>query len=193
MTISMAYPLIAAGLALVFLGEPITPKLAAGALVTIAGLAVIVAEGAPVADARRGRARGLGLAMAAAVAWAVNALLMKPPLREVDPVTAQAVRFPVAAAVLWLTPWARGTGASVRTHARTTGLSMVLLSVLTATNSVLFMAGLKYSDVGVATVLSSTSPLFALSIGLVVRGERVTWRATVGAALGVAGIALLTL
>src|SRR5438309_1575092 len=110
MTISMAYPLIAAGLALVFLGEPITPKLAAGALVTIAGLAVIVAEGAPVADARGGRARGLGLALAAAVAWAVNALLMKPPLREVDPVTAQAVRFPVAAAVLWLTPWARGTG-----------------------------------------------------------------------------------
>jgi len=45
MTISMAYPLIAAALALVFLGEPITPKLAAGAVVTIAGLAVIVAEG----------------------------------------------------------------------------------------------------------------------------------------------------
>jgi drug/metabolite transporter (DMT)-like permease len=45
----------------------------------------------------------------------------------------------------------------------------------------------------VATVLSSTSPLFALPIGLVVRGERVTWRATVGAALGVTGIALLTL
>ncbi len=193
MTISMAYPLIAAALALVFLGEPITPKLAAGAVVTIAGLAVIVAEGAPVADARRGRARGLGLALAAAAAWAVNALLMKPPLREVDPVTAQAVRFPVAAAVLWLTPWARGTGASVRTHARTTGLSIVMLSVLTAASAVLFVAGLKYADVGVATVLSSTSPLFALPIGLVVRGERVTWRATVGAALGVTGIALLTL
>jgi len=161
--------------------------------VTIAGLAVIVAEGAPVADARRGRARGLGLAGAAAVAWAVNALLMKPPLREVDPVTAQAVRFPVAAAVLWLTPWARGTGASVRAHARKTGLSMVMLSVLTVASSVLFAAGLKYSDVGEATVLSSTSPLFALPIGLVVRGERVTWRATVGAALGVTGIALLTL
>jgi len=193
MTISMAYPLIAAALARVFLGEPITPKLAAGALVTIAGLAVIVAEGAGVAGARRGRARGLGLALAAAVAWAVNALPMNPPLREVAPVTAQAVRFPVAAAVLWLTPWARGTAASIRTHARTTGLSIVMLSVLTAASAVLFVAGLKYSDVGVATVLSSTSPLFALPIGLVVRGERVTWRATVGAALGVTGIALLTL
>jgi drug/metabolite transporter (DMT)-like permease len=193
MTISMVYPLIAAVLALVFLGEPITPKLAAGALVTIAGLAVIVAEGAPVADARPRRARGLGLALAAATAWAVNALLLKPPLREVDPVTAQAVRFPVAAAVLWLTPWARGTGASVRTHGRAAGLSIVMLSVLTAATSVLFVAGLKYSDVGVATVLSSTAPLFALPIGLVARGERVTWRATVGAALGVTGIALLTL
>jgi drug/metabolite transporter (DMT)-like permease len=68
-----------------------------------------------------------------------------------------------------------------------------MLSVLTAASAVLFVAGLKYADVGVATVLSSTSPLFALPIGLVVRGERVTWRATVGAALGVTGIALLTL
>ncbi len=193
MTISMVYPLIAAGLALVFLGEPMTPRLAVGAVVTIAGLAVIVAERTPAPDEARGRSRGLGLALVAAVAWAANALLMKPPLREVDPVTAQAVRFPVAAAVLWLTPWARGTGASVRTHGRATGLRMAMLSVLTAVSSVLFVAALKYADVGVATVLSSTSPLFALPIGLLAFGERVTWRAAVGAALGVTGIALLTL
>ena len=193
MTISMVYPLIAAGLALVFLGEPITPKLAGGAVVTLAGLAVIVAERAHAPHVVRDRTRGVGLALVAAVAWAANALLMKPPLREVDPVTAQAVRFPVAAAVLWLTPWARGTGASVRAHGRATGLRIGALSVLTALSSVLFVAGLKYAEVGLATVLSSTSPLFALPIGLLAFGERVTWRAAAGAALSVTGIALLTL
>jgi drug/metabolite transporter (DMT)-like permease len=41
------------------------------------------------------------------------------------------------------------------------------------------------------TVLSSASPLFALPIGFLV-GERVTWRATGGAALTMAGIAILS-
>ncbi len=194
MTISMVYPLIAAGLALVFLDEPVTPKLLAGAIVTLGGLAIIVAERSPATPQEaEGRARGIGLAIVAAVAWAANALLMKPPLREVDPVTAQAVRFPIAAAILWLTPWARGTGRSVRTHARATGALMAALSVLTAVSSVMFVAGLKYAGVGVATVLSSTAPLFALPIGLLAFGEPVTWRSAAGAVTCVAGIALLTL
>lgn len=194
MTVSMVYPLIAAALALAWLGEPITAKLAAGAVVTVGGLAVIVAERSPATpDAPDGRIRGLGLALVAAVAWALNALLMKPPLREVDPITAQAVRFPVAALVLWLTPWARGTGRDFRAQFRTAGLLMAALSVLTAASSVLFVAGLKYAEVGVATVLSSTAPLFALPIGLLAFGERVTWRAATGAALCIAGITLLTI
>jgi drug/metabolite transporter (DMT)-like permease len=40
-------------------------------------------------------------------------------------------------------------------------------------------------------VLSSASPLFALPIAFLA-GERVTWRAATGAALTVAGIAILT-
>ncbi len=194
MTISMVYPLIAAALALAALDEPITLPLAAGAVVTLGGLVVIVAERASATpDEAKGRARGLVLAVIAAVAWALNALLMKPALREIDPITAQAVRFPVAALLLWLTPWARGTGRDLRAHARSAGLLIAALSVLTAVSSVMFVAGLKYAEVGVATVLSSTSPLFALPIGLLAFGERITWRATTGAMLCVAGITLLML
>ncbi|HLE84668.1 MAG TPA: EamA family transporter [Thermoanaerobaculia bacterium] len=40
--------------------------------------------------------------------------------------------------------------------------------------------------------MSSTSPLFALPIGLVAFGERVTWRAAAGAILCVAGIGILS-
>lgn len=192
LTVSMVYPLIAAALALAWLGEPITPRLLGGAVITLGGLAVIVVERAPAGPAAADdRARGLALALVAAVSWALNALLMKPPLREVDPVTAQAVRLPVAALVLWLTPWARGTGRDFRAHVRNAGVLMGALALLTAASAVLFVAGLKYAEVGVATVLSSTAPLFALPIGLVAFGERVTWRAAAGATLCVAGIALL--
>jgi uncharacterized membrane protein len=194
LTISMIYPLFAAALALAFLGEPLTPRFLAGAVVTLAGLAIIVREHVPGDDdAHRHRTRGIGLALLAAVAWATGALLLKPALREIDPLTAQAVRLPIAAAILWLTPWARGTTRSLRAHARAAGLLIGILGVLTAASSAMFVAGIKFAGVGIATVLSSTAPLFALPIGLLALGEPVTWRAVSGAGLSIAGISLLTL
>ena len=193
LTVSMTYPLVAAGLALLVLGEPLTPRMVTGALVTLGGLAIIVGERTPHPDAARSLARGVALALVAAAGWAAGALLMKPALRVVDPVTAQALRLPLAALVLYVTPWARGTTRSLRAHARASGALIALLSALTALSSVLFVTALKYAGVGVATVLSSTAPLFAIPIGFVAFREAVTWRATAGAALCVAGIAILTL
>lgn len=195
LTISMVYPLIAAVLALIVLGEPMTTRLLAGAVVTLAGLMIIVGERAPGAreEDHRHRARGVGLALLGAAAWAVGALLVKPALRDVDPLTAQAVRLPIAAAILALTPWARGTGRDLRTHGRTAAVLLLTLGSLTAVSSAMFVTGLKYAGVGLTTVLSSTAPLFALPIGLVAFGEPITWRTSLGAALSVAGIAVLTL
>jgi drug/metabolite transporter (DMT)-like permease len=194
MTVSMLYPLIAAGLGRWLLDEPIAARGAAGALVTLGGLVIIVGERATaVGEVADRRARGVALAVLAAIAWAVSVLMLKTPLRQVDPVTAQAIRLPIATAVLWLTPWAWTTGRDLRAHARAASRLLVALGGLTALSSVLFMAGLKYAAVGPATVLSSTSPLFALPLGRLAFGERVTWRAATGAVLCVVGIALLTL
>jgi len=96
MTVSMVYPLIASGLGVWLLGERITAQVAAGAVVTLAGLALIVSERAP-ATALQGRGhqgRGLGLALLAAMAWGVSPVLMKPAIVDVDPVSVQAVRLP---------------------------------------------------------------------------------------------------
>ena len=68
---------------------------------------------------------------------------------------------------------------------------VALLGVLTAMSAATFTAGLKYAGIVLGTVLSSTAPLFALPIGFLAFGERVTWRAIMGAALAVAGIAVL--
>jgi drug/metabolite transporter (DMT)-like permease len=194
MTISTAgYPVVASGLALWWFGERITLGLAVGSAVTLGGLVLIVSEGeAATQGAPDGRRRALGLAAIAALAWAVSAAMMKPPIREIDPLVIQAVRLPLSTLLLWATPWARGTARGLWAQRHTVGRRVLALSVLTALSAVTFVAGLKYASVTVGTVLSSTSPLFALPISFLAFGERVTWRAATGAALTVAGIAILS-
>jgi drug/metabolite transporter (DMT)-like permease len=47
--------------------------------------------------------------------------------------------------------------------------------------------------VAVATVLSATAPMFAIPLGVVFLGERMTPAAVVGTVMAVAGIAVLQL
>ena len=195
MTIATAgHPILASVFAFWWFGERITPTVAVGSLVTLGGLAIILGErGAETPSAApEGRRRGLGLALLAALAWAVSAALMKPPVEEIDPLTIQAVRLPGSALILWATPWARGTLRTLWAERRIVARRVVILSVLTAMSAVAYLAGLKYAGVALGTVLSSVSPLFALPIGLLAFGERVTWRATLGAVLAVTGIAILS-
>jgi drug/metabolite transporter (DMT)-like permease len=120
-------------------------------------------------------------------------VLLKAPLAEVDPVTAQAIRLPIAGLLLGATPWARGLTDALRSAPAGALARLGSLSVLTALSSVMFVAGLKYAGVAVATVLSSTAPLFAIPLGLVFLGERVTRAALAGALVCVAGIVVLQL
>ena len=195
MTISTAGdPLVASGLALWWFGERITPPLAAGSIIALGGLVLIVSESdsaGPVRESAESQRQGLWLAVIAALAWALSAALMKAPVQEIDPLAIQAVRLPLSTLLLWATPWARGTARGLWAQRRVVGRRIAALSALTALSAVAFLAGLKYAGVTMGTVLSSASPLFALPIAFLA-GERVTWRAATGAALTVAGIAILT-
>ena len=191
MTVTMTYPLIGAVLAAIFLDEPITLAIAAGSLVTLSGLALIVFT-RPGDRPREGRT-GLGLAMAtaASVAWAVSLLLLKPAMGSLDAVTAQAVRLPLAGLVLLATPWGWGAATQMGRASRGVFLRVAFLGAVTAGSSVLFVTGVKLADVAVAAVLSSTAPLFAIPLGLIFLGERLTTRAVLGTIVTVAGLALL--
>ena len=192
MTISMSYPVGAAVLAAVFLGEPLTLPVAAGALLTLGGLTLIVA---PWTERPRGERfwLGVGTATLASLAWAVAVVLLKAPLQEVDPVTAQAVRLPLAAVVLGLTPWARGALRRLARSTRGATVRLAALGVLTAVSAVLFVASVKYAGVAMAAVLSSTAPMFAIPLGWVFLGERLSRGALLGAGVTVAGIVVLRL
>jgi DME family drug/metabolite transporter len=191
MTLATIYPLIAAAFAAAFLGEPVTARSLTGTVVTLAGLALIVSvRGAPVGTHGRQWVGVLG-SLVVAVTWALSAILMKPPMRELSPLTAQGIRLPIVAIFLWLTPWSRAGLPALRAAGRDVVAPLVVLSALTAVSSMSWIAGLKYADVVVATVLSSTAPMFALVLGAVFLGERLTPAAVAGGLLTVAGIVVL--
>ncbi len=192
MTLAMTYPLGSAALAAVFLDEPLTLPLAAGTLLTLGGITLILAPWTARPPGERFWL-GVGTATLAAAAWAVSVALLKVPLREIDPVTAQAIRLPLAALTLALTPWARGAFAGLARCDRAARLRLGALSVLTALSSVTFVAGVKYAGVTVTAVLSSTAPMFAIPLGFVFLGERLSPAALLGAAITIAGIVILRL
>jgi DME family drug/metabolite transporter len=193
MTVSMVYPLMSAGFAAIFLGEPLTARVGAGSVVTLTGLALIVRarNGERVREERLGV--GLVCAFTAAVAWAASLLVLKPAMGTLDPVTAQSVRLPLAALVLFATPWGWRAPRQVLAADRSALWRVAILGVVTAGSSVLFVTSVKWADVAVAAVLSSTAPLFALPLGLIFLGERVTRSALAGTALAVTGVALIQL
>lgn len=191
MTVSMTYPLLSALLAAAFIGEPLTLPVVLGSLTTLGGITLIVTA-RPVEPISTARFRaGMGLATLASLAWAVSVILLKAPLGEVDPITAQAVRLPIAGAALLATPWGWGSPAQLRRGGGALAGRLLLVGALTTASSVLFVAGLKYGGVAVATVLSSTAPMFAIPLGFLFLGERLSARAVAGSAVTVAGIAVL--
>jgi len=193
MTLAMTYPLMAAAFAAVFLGEVITLQAMLGAVVTLAGLALIVGPRDPGVPRHPRLWLGIGASFVVALTWALSAILMKPAMHDLTPLTAQGVRLPIVALFLWLTPWARAGLPALRDAGRGAVVPLLVLSFLTAVSSLTWVAGLKYSDVVVATVLSSTSPMFALALGAAFLGERLTVAAVVGAFLTIAGIVVLKL
>jgi drug/metabolite transporter (DMT)-like permease len=82
---------------------------------------------------------------------------------------------------------------AVRTATPDTGKALAVLAALTAVSSVLFVMGVKHAGVGVATVLSATAPMFAIPLGALYLGERMTVSGALGTLLTVAGIAVLNL
>ena len=190
MTISMSYPVVAASLAALLLGERLSGPIVVGGLLTLAGLGLIVmARVEPPGEPRPWR--GVVEALLAALAWGVSVVALRVPLDEIDPVSAQAIRLPVGAVMLWVTPWAlRGVPALLR-GGWPLFVRLLALAALTAVSSVMYSASVKYAGVAVASVLSSTAPLFAVPLGIVFLNERLPALALLGAVVTVAGIVVL--
>ena len=192
-TLSMVHPLMSTAAGIVLFGEVMTPMRAAGILLVVGGIGLIVtgqSEGG--AEASRLRRRGIWLVLVAAVAWTVGSVLLKPPLQVVSPVTATAIRSPLAGFVLWLTPWARGTWQAVRMTRGREAFVLAAVCLFSALSPILYTFGIKYAGVAVGSVLSTTSPLFTIPLEIAVLGRWPTRRTVLGAVTTVLGIALMS-
>jgi drug/metabolite transporter (DMT)-like permease len=188
----MVHPLMSTMAGIVLFGEVMSVTRAAGVLLVVGGLALIVtgqSEGS--AEGSRARRQGIGLVLVAAVAWTVGSVMLKPPLQVVSPVTATAIRSPLVGAVLWLTPWARGTWRTVRLTRGREALVLAAICLLSALSPILYTFGIKHAGVAVGSVLSTTSPLFTIPLEVLVLGRRPTRRTVLGAVTTVLGITLM--
>ncbi len=192
MTLSMSYPVVAAVLAALLLDERITARIAIGGLLTLGGLALVVAARTDAAEAPQPRL-GILAACGAALAWGVSVVALRIPLEEIDALTAQLVRLPLAAALLWALPWSWRDAPALARAGTAVAVRLGVLSLLTAASSVMYVLSIKHAGVAVATVLSSTAPLFAVPLGVMFFGERLPPVALVGAAVAVVGVVVLKL
>lgn len=201
-------PPLSAFLALLFLQETLELSNWLGIFLTILGVTWVVSERIPsgTANSEPGKLthplRGVGYGLLAALGQAGGAVLSRAALTQstISPLWSTLVR--LAAGVLVLVVWLivrRQAGLVMQTlefeRDRRRGMSWLGAIAITAFFSTylgiwLQQISLKFTAVGVAQALSSTSPVFILPIAMAM-GEIVSKQAILGVIIAWAGVWLL--
>ncbi|MFA5026984.1 MAG: DMT family transporter [Candidatus Methylomirabilota bacterium] len=194
LTLSLLNPLLSTLTGIVLYQEPVTLLRFLGIALVLLGLGLIV-SGKLEAGSATGRAsrRGVRMVLIAAACWAFAATTVKPALLVLPVFAGTALRIPMAALVLWLGPWTRGTLAAVRQSSSRERWYLVLICLLNVLGSALFTVAIRSGGVAIGNALASTSPLFAIPLEILVLKKDPSRRTIAGAVLAVAGIACLSL
>ena len=188
-------------LGVALLGESVTAATAVGSTLILAGVYLVAMRGrgcAPrgeaVAPGRRALARGIALVALTAAAWAVATVWLGAAASGHDPVALGVVRLPVTAALLF------GVASALpRSSLHLRAISRwdhgaLLVAGLAGTGlaSLLFVYAVQEAGAGRAAVGTALSPLFAVALGALFFGERLSRWALAGGAAAVAGIVLIS-
>jgi len=194
LTLSLLNPLLSTLTGILLYREPVTLLRFLGIALVLLGLGLIV-SGKLEAGSATGRAnrRGVRMVLIAAACWAFAATTVKPALLVLPVFAGTALRIPMAALVLWLGPWSRGTLAAVRQSSPRERWFLALICLLNVLGSALFTVAIRSGGVAIGNALASTSPLFAIPLEILVLKKNPSRRTVAGAVLAVAGIACLSL
>ena len=196
-------PTLATAMAWFLLGEHLRPAQLAAIAVVLGGVSWVVLErGESDQDGHRARShnpRGLVYALIAATVGAIGTLLAKMGMGYgIETISAATVRISAGMVVLWTwTLFNRGlkpTFDALRKHPKALGLIAVASLIGPVIGISFSLYALKTIPVGIATTLSTLSPILLLPVGHWVFHERITSRAIFGTVVATAGVIwLLTL
>lgn len=189
---------MAAVLAWLILGERLGWQAALGIGVTVAGVALAI-MGRPPQTAHRfeqmnGRLRaGLFFGLLAALGQAIGALIARPYMQGgLDPYVGSLIRVGASGLMMGVVaalPLAPPRPVSIsRTALVLTALTAVIGLLLGMT---LFLYALQGAKTGIIATLSATSPVIILPLLWIRTGQRPSAKSWAGAALAVAGLALI--
>jgi drug/metabolite transporter (DMT)-like permease len=143
----------------------------------------------PVSDQRARRLRAHGALIVMVIIWAVNFVVAKLALQQMNPLAFNALRFPLAALALYL--MLRIQGAVVLPE-RQDRLRIFALGLLgNAIYQQCFIFGLNYTHAGTASVLLAGTPLITALLSAAVGHERLRPQVMIGVLCTVVGIGLV--
>ena len=189
-------PPIAALMALAFLQEALSVRSWLGIGLTLAGVVWVIAERMPGSAIPTWANRwGIVYGVLAALGQATGAVMSRAVLADtaVGPLWSSLLRLAGGCIIILGILRYQGPVVGVLRPLKSPRLlAGVALAALLGTYLAIYLQqmALKYAPTGVAQALTSTSPLFVLPLAAVL-GDRVSVRAVAGAAVALAGIAIL--
>jgi drug/metabolite transporter (DMT)-like permease len=188
-------PIFSAILAWVFLAQTLSPAKIAAILVTLGGIAWVVAEGPDGQAKSRHWILGIILGVGGALGQSLGMILSDVGLRGgFSPISANLIR--VAAGTAAIAVWVIFRGQCLATtRSLRDGRSLLLITAGTITGPVvgvmLSLYAITHTSMGVATTLMSLSPVLLLPISALYLKEVVSRRAVAGTILSILGAAAL--
>lgn len=187
-------PPLTALFAFIFLQEKLSLIACTGILLTIGGVAWVIAERtAETALPSKHIWLGLGMSLLGQTANASAAILSRAAFTQIDidPLWTAALRLSGGMTVMLLF-FNRTNAESLKQLKAPKILGAIVVAAFLGTYLGIFLqqTSFKYAPAGIAQALNSTSPLFILPAS-VLTGEKVSLRAVVSVVVAIAGIALL--
>lgn len=176
-------------LALIFFHEPFHWLTGLGIAVMIAGTALMLEKG----DAKKGERGWLFYAAGSAVFAALQSILGKVGVQDMDSTLATALRTMVVLIFAWAIVLGKKEGGDWKKMTRRDAVLLVLSGITTGASWLCYYRALQTGRASVVVPIDKCSMLFAVALSAIFLKEKQTRRSLLALALVVAGTFMITL
>ena len=176
-------------LALIFFREPLHWLTGLGIAVMIAGTALMLEKG----DAKKGEKGWLFYAAGSAVFAALQSILGKVGVQDIDSTLATALRTVVVLIFAWAIVLGKKEGGDWKKMTRRDAVLLVLSGITTGASWLCYYRALQTGRASVVVPIDKCSMLFAVALSAIFLKEKQTRRSLLALALVVAGTLMIAL